>query len=114
MDDKIKFINKNQTWPLNELPVGEKKIRVKMVYEMKYNEHENIHKYNARLVVKAYSQKHEVGLIEINAPEPRMDTVRMIIAFTSHKNWQVFQLDVKSTFFHGELRRCLYREAKKL
>lgn len=110
MDNEIKSIEKNQTWTLTELPVGAKVIGVKWVYKTKYDEHGNIDKYKARLVAKGYSQKHGVDYTEVYAPVARMDTVRMIIALAAHKNWQIFQLDVKSAFLHGELNEDVYVE----
>jgi len=83
---------------------------VKWVYKTKYNEHAQIDKYKAILVAKGYSQKHGVDFTEVYAPVARMDTVRMIIALAAHQNWQIFQLDVKSTFLHGELNEDVYVE----
>jgi hypothetical protein len=60
MNSEINAIEKNNTWTLNELPEGAKKIGVKWVYKTKYNEHEDINKYKARLVAKGYSQQHGI------------------------------------------------------
>lgn len=48
--------------------------------------------------------------IEVYALVARMDTVRMIVALAAYKNWQIFQLDVKSAFLHGELSEDVYVE----
>ena len=113
MDNEIKSIEKNQTWTLTELPAGAKRIGVKWVYKTKYNEHGKIAKYKARLVAKGYSQKHAVDYTEVFALVARMDTVRMIIALAAHKNWRIFQLDVKSAFLHGELSEDVYVEQSR-
>ncbi|RVW45687.1 Retrovirus-related Pol polyprotein from transposon TNT 1-94 [Vitis vinifera] len=110
MNNEIKSIEKNQTWTLTEQSVGAKRIGVKWVYKTKYNEHGKIDKYKAHFVAKWYSQKYGVDYTEVFALVARMDTVRMIIALAAQKNWTIFQLDVKSTFLHGELSEDVYVE----
>ena len=55
MDQEIESIEKNNTWCLNELPNGSKKIGVKWIFKTKHNEAGKIEKYKARLVAKGYS-----------------------------------------------------------
>ena len=40
----------------------------------------------------------------------RMDTVRMIIVVAAQKGWGIYQLDVKSAFLHGELKKDIFVE----
>ena len=61
-------------------------------------------------MVKGYTQEHEIDYTEIFATVARMDTVRMIIAFAAQKGWKLYQLDVKSTFLHGELKKDIFVE----
>ena len=63
---------------------------MKWVYKTKYNEHGKIDKHKARLVAKGYSQKHGVDYTKFFAPVARMDTVRMIIALATQKDWKIF------------------------
>ena len=39
-----------------------------------------------------------------------METVRLVIAFTVERGWAIHQLDVKSTFLHGELAEDVFVE----
>lgn len=77
------------------------------------NELGEIDKYKARLVAMGYSQQHGIDFIEVFAPDACMDTVRMIVALAACKGWNIFQLDVKSAFLHGELREDVYIEQPK-
>lgn len=42
------------------------------------------------------------------APVARLDTIRVILAIAVHFGWEVFQLDVKSAFLHGELKEEVF------
>jgi hypothetical protein len=33
----------------------------------------------------------------------RLDSVRLLIALTTHEGWEVHYMDVKSAFFNGDL-----------
>jgi hypothetical protein len=110
MDQEIESIEKNDTWELTDLPSGGKKIGVKWIYKTKYNEAGKIEKYKARLVAKGYSQQHGIDYNEVFAPVARWDTIRTILALAASKGWDVYQLDVKSAFLHGELVEDVYIE----
>ncbi|MCH83140.1 copia-type polyprotein, partial [Trifolium medium] len=80
MDLEIESIEKNGTWELTTLPIGVKVIGVKSIYKTKYNEKGEIEKHKARC----------------------------ILAIAASKVWNVFQLDVKSAFLHGDLVEEVY------
>lgn len=108
MDTEMEAIERNDTWVLTSLPAGARKIGVKWIYRTKYNERGEIEKHKARLVAKGYSQQHGIDFIEVFAPVARWDTIKTILALATIKGWNVFQLDVKSTFLHGELNEVVY------
>ena len=48
-------------------------------------------------------QKEGIDYTEVFAPVARLETVRLVIALASWKNWKLWQLDVKSVFLNGPL-----------
>jgi len=42
------------------------------------------------------------------APIARHDTIRLVITIAAQNSWAIFQLDVKSTFLHGDLKEQVF------
>lgn len=110
MDNEIAAIEKNSTWELTDLPAEARTIEVKWIFKTKLNEKGEVEKYKARLVEKGYSQRKGVDYTEVFAPVARWDTIRMVIALAAQKGWNIYQLDVKSAFLHGELSEAVFVE----
>ena len=108
MNNEIDAIENNNTWELTNLPAGAKTIGLKWIFKTKLNENGEVEKYKARLVAKGYSQQYGVDYTEVFAPVARWDTIRMVIALAAQKGWNVYQLDVKSAFLHGELNEEVF------
>ena len=53
-------------------------------------------------------QQYGVDYTEVFAPMARLDTILLILAIATQYSWNVFQLDVKSVFLHGELKEEIY------
>ncbi|XP_038875144.1 uncharacterized mitochondrial protein AtMg00820-like [Benincasa hispida] len=95
MDEKIKSIEKKNTWDLSELPRGQKSIGVKWVYKTKVNKNGQVDKYKARLVAKRYKQQIGIDYNEVFALVARHDTIRLVLALATQSNWKILQMDVK-------------------
>ena len=54
-------------------------------------------------MAKRYAQKYGISYTEVFTPVARLDTVRVLLVMATQK-WEVFQLDVKSAFLHGEIQ----------
>ncbi|KAG8474247.1 hypothetical protein CXB51_033974 [Gossypium anomalum] len=78
--------------------------------QAKQNADGSLNKLKARLVVKGFSQKYGLDYFETYAPVARLDTIRLIVAYTAHMHWNVYQLDVKSAFLNGILEEEIYVE----
>jgi len=110
MEEEVKMIEKNNTWELVNCPQGKDIILVKWVYKAKLNLDGTIQKHKARLVVKGYSLQPGIDYNETFALVARLDTIRALIALTTQKGWNIYQLDVKSAFLNGVLKEEIYVE----
>lgn len=73
------------------------------MYKTKFDERGEIDRHKARLVVKGYFQEHGIYYEEVYTPVAHMDTIRLMIPMATQRGWNVFQMDVKSTFLYGTL-----------
>ncbi|BBN69279.1 multidrug resistance-associated protein 9 [Prunus dulcis] len=110
MEAELEMIEKNNTWKLVDRPSNKPVIGVKWVYKVKLNLDGTVQKNKARLVAKGYSQKPGIDYNETFAPVARLDTIRTLIALAAQKEWNLFQLDVKSAFLNGILKEEVYVE----
>ena len=107
MKDKMDSLLGNQTWELTELLVGKKALHNKFLYRIK-NEHDGSKRYKARLVVKGIQQKKDIDYSEIFSPIVKMSIIRLVLGLVVAKNLHLEQLDVKTTFLHGDLKEDIY------
>ncbi|GKG08380.1 transposable element, partial [Tanacetum coccineum] len=62
-------------------------------------------RYKARLVAKGYSQKEG---IDYKSPVVRHTSIRVLLSLVAHHDLELEQLDVKTTFLHGDLEEEIY------
>uniref|UniRef100_A0A251TCA0 Putative copia protein n=1 Tax=Helianthus annuus TaxID=4232 RepID=A0A251TCA0_HELAN len=110
MDREMESIIKNDTWELVDPPLNQTPIGVKWIYKTKYDEHGQISKHKARLVVKGYNQKYGIDYQDVFAPVIRFDTVRLVLALAAHHGWHLHQMDVKTAFLNGYLKEQVFIE----
>ena len=67
------------------------------------SEHDGSKRYKARLVVKGFQQKEGIDFTEIFSPVVKMSTIKLILGMVAAENLHLQQLDVKTTFLHGDL-----------
>ena len=79
----------------------------KWVYRIK-NKHDGSKRYKTRLVVKEFQQKEGIDFTEIFSPVVKMSIIRPVLGMVAVENLHLEQLDVKTTFLHGDLKEDLY------
>nr|GEX12562.1 hypothetical protein [Tanacetum cinerariifolium] len=62
----------------------------------------------ARLVARGYRQEDGIDFENSFAPVARLEAIRIFLAYAAHKNMVVYQMDVKTAFFNGNLREEVY------
>ncbi|KAI3669692.1 hypothetical protein L6452_41032 [Arctium lappa] len=65
-------------------------------------------KPQARLVAKGYRQEEGIDYDETYAPVARIEAIQMFLAYAAHKNFIVYQMDVKTAFLNGVLKEEVY------
>ena len=108
MESEMDSIEKNQTWELVQLPKGKNALSCKWVYKLKVTSDNAKPKYKARLVAKGFKQEKGVDFVEIFSPVVKMTTLCTVLALVAKDNMELVQLDVKTTFLHGDLHDEIY------
>ena len=62
----------------------------------------------ARLVAKGFSQVEDLDFGETFAPVARLEAIRILLAYASHHEMKLYQMDVKSAFLNGFINELVY------
>jgi hypothetical protein len=104
MNEEYCSLMENDTWDLVPLPKERKLVRCKWVYGTKYASDGSVERHKARLVAKGFSQVEGIDYNETFAPVAKMSSIRLVLSLSTSHKWEVHHMDVKSTFFHGDLK----------
>ena len=90
------------------MPKGRSPLPSKWVFKVKFDEHGNIAKYKARLVVKGFRQRAEVDYYDTFAPTLRIPTFRTFCGVACAKRFVVHTMDVSTAFLVPFLREEIF------
>ena len=107
MNEEMDSLVRNQTWDLVQFLAGKRALQNKWVYRLK-EEDGGKKRYKARLVVKGFAQKKGIDFDEIFSPIVKMTSIRTILSLVAAEDLNLEQLDVKTTFLHGDLEEEIY------
>ena len=108
MVDEMASLHKNEAWDLVELPAGRKPIGSKWVFKKKTNAEGKVEKYKAQLVAKGYSPVPGIDFGDIFSPVPKVTSIRLLLSIVVAFDFEVEQMDVKTTFLHEDLKEEIY------
>eukprot|EP00253_Pinus_taeda_P031714 PITA_31714 len=113
MVDEMASLHKNEAWDLVELSAGRKPIGNKWAFKKNTNTKGKVEKYKARLVAKGYSQVPGIDFGDIFAPVAKVTSIRLLLSIVVAFDFEVEQMDVKTTFLHGDLEEEIYMKQPK-
>lgn len=106
MDAEFCALENNQTWEIQDLPIGKQPIGCKWVYKVKHNFDGSIERNKARLVAKGYTQREGIDYFETFSPVAKMNTVKTLLVVAALNGWFLEQLDVNNALsVHGVTSR---------
>ncbi|GJU72224.1 ribonuclease H-like domain-containing protein [Tanacetum coccineum] len=68
----------------------------------------NSHVLLTKSSIQGYCQQEGIDYDETFAPVARIEAIRLFLAYAAHKDFTVFQMDVKTTFLNGILKEEVY------
>jgi Reverse transcriptase (RNA-dependent DNA polymerase) len=109
MQREVDSLEERNAFKRASLPIGRKAIGVRWTYDYKYEPDGSIirGKEKARLVAQGFSQRSE-DFDETYAPVVKLVSVRILLAFANHNDYEIMSFDVKTAFLHARLPYSIY------
>nr|GEW26949.1 hypothetical protein [Tanacetum cinerariifolium] len=108
MQEELNEFERLEVWELVPRPDQVMVITLKWIYKVKLDELGGILKNKACLVTRGYRQEEGIDFKESFAPVARLEAIQIFLAYATHKNIVVYQMDVKTAFLNGNLREEIY------
>ena len=108
MHDELLQLQRNDVWTLVPRLEGKHIIGTKWIFCNKTNEEGNVIRNKARLVAQGYFQMEGVDYDETFAPVACIESIRIILALACHLKFKLYQMDVKTAFLIGFLKKDVY------
>nr|GEU29154.1 ribonuclease H-like domain-containing protein [Tanacetum cinerariifolium] len=93
---------------LVEMPYGKRAIGIKWVFRNKNDERGIVVRNKARLVAQGHTQEEGIDYEEVFAPATGIEAIRLFLAYASFTGFMVYQMDVKSAFLYGTIKKEVY------
>jgi hypothetical protein len=109
MHEELNNFKRNKVCSLVEKPKDCRNITgTKWVFKNKQDANGMIVRNKARLVAQGYSQVEGMEYGETYAPVAHLKSICILLAYASHHNFKLHQMDVKSAFLNGPLHELVY------
>nr|AAR87163.1 putative polyprotein [Oryza sativa Japonica Group]AAU89150.1 integrase core domain containing protein [Oryza sativa Japonica Group]ABF98081.1 retrotransposon protein, putative, Ty1-copia subclass [Oryza sativa Japonica Group] len=111
IQEEMQSLEKNGTWELVHLPKQKKPVRCKWIFKRKEGlSPSEPPRFKVRLVAKGFSQIAGVDYNDVFSPVVKHSSIRTFFSIVTMHDLELEQLDVKTTFLHGELEEEIYMD----
>nr|GEV10432.1 hypothetical protein [Tanacetum cinerariifolium] len=108
MQEELNQFARLKVWRFVPQPEGKSVIKTKWIFKNKKDESSLVIQNKARLVAVGYSQQEGIDYDETFPPVARIKAIRLFLAYAAHKDFTVFQMDVKTAFLNGIIKEEMY------
>ena len=70
--------------------------------------------YKAKLIAKGYRQRQEIDYDKTFSPGGILKSIRILLVIIAHYDYEIWQMDVKTTFLKGNLSKDVYMTQPKV
>jgi hypothetical protein len=107
MQEELNNFTRNDVWVLEPPPKDKNIIGTKWVFRNKEDEHGLVVRNKIRLMAKGFSQVEGLDFGETFAPIARLEAIHMLLAYSSHHDIKLYQMNVKSAFLNDNINELL-------
>nr|GEV39632.1 putative reverse transcriptase domain-containing protein [Tanacetum cinerariifolium] len=93
---------------LVDLPYGKRAVGTKWVFRNKKDERGIVVRNKVRLVTHGHTQEEGIDYEEVFAQVPRIEAIRLFLAYASFMDFMVYEMDVNSAFLYGTIEEEVY------
>nr|GFA46853.1 retrovirus-related Pol polyprotein from transposon TNT 1-94 [Tanacetum cinerariifolium] len=108
MQEELDQFTRLKVWRLVPRPEGKSIIKTKWIFKNKKDESSLVIRNKAKLVAVGYSQQEGIDYDETFAPVARIEAIRLFLAYAAHKDFTVYQMNVKIAFLNRILKEKVY------
>ncbi|GJS83731.1 putative ribonuclease H-like domain-containing protein [Tanacetum coccineum] len=108
MQEELLQFKLQKVWVLVDFPKGKKAIGTKWVFRNKKDERGIVIRNKARLVAQGHTQQEGIDYDEVFTLVARIKAIRLFLAYASFMGFMVYQIDVKSAFLYGTIKKEAY------
>ncbi|GKC36263.1 retrovirus-related pol polyprotein from transposon TNT 1-94 [Tanacetum coccineum] len=108
MQEEIHEFERLEVWELVPCLDNVFLIKLKWIYKVKTDESGGVLKNKAQLVAQGFRQEEGINFEESLSSVARIEAIHIFVAYATHKNMTIYQMDVKMAFLNGKLKEEVY------